>query len=108
MPEEGFFLRSDNFPFARMGVPALSMGMGTDDIDHPQGWTKSKVDEYLKHHYHQPSDNYETVALDLRGALQLAEFIRDVAIAIAQAKRRPEWLPGAEFSRPSSANAPSK
>jgi hypothetical protein len=107
-PEEGFFLRADNFPFARMGVPALYMALGTDDIDHPQGWTKTRVEEYLKQHYHQPSDNYETVVLDLRGALQLAEFTRDVTIAIAQAKRRPEWLPGAEFSRPNTINSPSK
>lgn len=98
-PEEGFFLRADNYPFARMGIPALYMALGTDDVDHPKGWAKTKIDEYLKLHYHQPSDDYETVVLDLRGGLQLAEFTRDVIISIAKAQGRPEWLPGSEFSR---------
>lgn len=105
-PEEGFFLRADNYPFARMGIPALYMALGIDDLDHPKGWAKTKIDEYLKLHYHQPSDNFETVVLDLRGGLQLAEFTRDVVISIAVAQERPEWLPGSEFSRSSATNSP--
>jgi hypothetical protein len=107
-PENGNFFRSDNFPFAKMGIPALNMGLGLDDIDHPPGWTKSKADEYLERHYHQPSDDYATVVLDLRGALQLAEFTRDLIIQVAQAKERPQWLSGSEFSRSDVTIAPGK
>ena len=98
-PEEGFFLRADNYPFARAGIPALYMALGTEDENHPAGWTKVRSDEYLKKHYHKPSDNFDTVVLDLGGALQLAEITRDLIIAVAKAKERPYWIQGSEFSR---------
>ena len=98
-PQEGFFLRADNFPFARAGVPALYLALGTDDVGHPAGWTDGKVKEYMEQHYHRPSDDYETVVFDLAGSRQLALFTRDLTIAVARARSRPKWLPGAEFSR---------
>lgn len=98
-PQEGFFLRADNYPFARAGVPALYMGLGTDTEGRGTAWTDSLVTEYLQKHYHRPSDDYATVAIDLRGARQFAEFLRDVTIAVARDPKRPEWLPGAEFRR---------
>ena len=98
-PAEGFFLRADNYPFARAGVPALYMALGTDAVGHPSGWTDAKAKDYIDHHYHRPSDDYETVAVDLAGSRQLAEFVRDVTIAVARARDRPTWLHGAEFSR---------
>ncbi|MCU0621414.1 MAG: M28 family peptidase [Gemmatimonadales bacterium] len=98
-PQEGFFLRADNYPFARAGVPALYMGLGTDTEGRGTAWTDSLVADYLQRHYHQPSDDYATVAIDLRGAQQFAEFLRDVTVAVARDPKRPEWLPGAEFRR---------
>lgn len=98
-PEEGFFLRADNYPFARAGIPALYMALGTDAVDRPAGWVDAKVKEYLSTHYHRPSDDYATVVVDLRGVVQYAEFVRDVAIAVARAPRRPEWVKGGEFQR---------
>jgi len=99
-PEEGFFLRADNYPFAVAGVPALYMALGTDVAGRPAGWTDARVREYLERHYHRPSDEYDTVVVDLNGARQLAEFVRDVTIAVAGAAERPQWLAGAEFARP--------
>lgn len=98
-PEEGFFLRADNYPFARAGVPALYMALGTDAEGRPAGWVDSKVKEYLNTHYHRPSDDYATVVIDLRGVVQYANFVRDVTIAVARAKGRPEWVKGGEFTR---------
>ncbi|MBC7790752.1 MAG: M28 family peptidase [Anaerolineae bacterium] len=99
-PEEGYFLRADNFPFARAGIPALYMGLGTDAVGKPAGFTDAKVKEYLDVHYHRPSDDYDTVVLDLEGAKQFAEFVRDVTISVANGAERPTWLKGAEFQRP--------
>ncbi len=98
-PTEGFFLRADNFPFAVAGVPSLYMGLGTDGVGQPPGYIDAKVKEYLSTHYHRPSDEYETVALDLNGSRQYAEFVRDVTIAVANAAGRPNWNPGGEFMR---------
>ena len=100
MPQEGFFLRADNFPFARVGVPALYMALGTDAVGRPAGWIDGKNKEYLDQHYHKPSDDYETVVVDLEGSRQLADFIREVTVSVATARERPQWLPGSEFQRP--------
>ena len=80
-------------------MPALYLALGTDDVGHPAGWTDGKVKEYMEQHYHRPSDDYETVVFDLAGSRQLALFTRDLTIAVARARSRPKWLPGAEFSR---------
>jgi len=98
-PQEGFFLRADNYPFARAGVPALYLALGTDAEGRPPGWTDARVKEYLENQYHRPSDDYETVVVDIEGAKQLTEFARDLTIAVARTPGRPTWLPGAEFSR---------
>lgn len=105
-PQEGFFLRADNFPFARAGVPALYVALGTDDATQPTGFTLSKTNEYLQRHYHRPSDDYATVVHDLRGALQFAEFTRDLTIAVARSRERPQWNAGAEFSRSTGGSPP--
>lgn len=99
-PEEGFFLRADNYPFARAGVPSLYMALGTDGEKHGKGWVDAKVKEYLDRHYHRPSDDYATVVLDLDGAKQYADFVRAVATAVASDPARPEWKARAEFARP--------
>jgi len=99
-PEEGFFLRADNYPFARAGVPSLYMALGTDGEKHGKAWVDAKVKEYLAHHYHRPSDDFATVVLDLDGAKQYADFVRAVAIAVASDRAKPEWNPHGEFARP--------
>ena len=98
-PEEGFFLRADNYPFARAGVPSLYMALGTDAVNSSKQHVDSMVKWYLDQHYHKPSDEYATVALDLNGSRQFAEFVRDVTIAVANDPTEPKWLPGAEFQR---------
>jgi len=104
-PQEGFFLRADNFPFARAGIPALYMALGLETEGLPAGATKARADEYLAKHYHRPSDEYDTVVVDMRGSQQYAKFVRDVAIAVANTPERPQWLRGAEFSRAGAAAA---
>jgi hypothetical protein len=99
-PEEGFFLRQDGFVFAEAGVPALYMALGTDAEGRPAGWVDARVKEYLATHYHRPSDDYETVVVDLAGAVQFAEYVREVTIAVARAAGRPTWNRGGEFARP--------
>jgi Zn-dependent M28 family amino/carboxypeptidase len=97
-PQEGFFLRADNYPFARAGIPSLYMALGTDAVDQPPGWTDARVREYLERHYHRPSDDFKTVVVDLAGSLQFANFIRATASALATG-RRPDWNDRTEFSR---------
>ena len=99
-PQEGFYLRQDGFLFAEAGVPSLYMASGTDAEGRPAGWIDQRAKEYLSQHYHRPSDDYETVVVNLAGAVQYAEYVRDVAIAVSRANGRPTWNRGGEFVRP--------
>jgi hypothetical protein len=99
-PQEGFFLRQDGFVFAEAGVPSLYMALGTDAEGRPAGWVDERMKEYLDRHYHRPSDEYDTVVVNLAGVRQYAEYVRDVAIAVARAQARPTWNRGGEFARP--------
>ena len=55
-PDRGFFYRSDQFNFAKIGVPALYLDTGTDFIGKPAGWGKEQHAAYEEKHYHQQSD----------------------------------------------------
>ena len=99
-PQEGFFLRQDGFVFAEAGVPSLYMALGTDAEGRPAGWVDERVKEYLAKHYHRPSDDYETVVVNLEGVVQYAQYVRDVTIAVARMSGRPAWNRGGEFARP--------
>lgn len=97
-PDRGFFYRSDQFNFAKIGVPALYLDTGTDFIGKPQGWGKEQHAEYEEKHYHQQSDeispswNYDGMIEDA----QLLFYVGD-NVANAAAADLPKWLPGDEF-----------
>src|SRR5690606_21583851 len=57
--DRGFFYRSDQFSFAKIGVPAMYLDTGTDFVDRPEGWGKEQVNHYTDVNYHQPSDEYD-------------------------------------------------
>jgi peptidase M28-like protein len=104
-PTEGFFLRADNFPFAVAGIPSLYMALGADAVGADTTAVKTRAHEYLNSQYHQPSDEYDRVVMDMAGSKQFAEFVRDVAIAVANTDARPEWLTGVEFQRAANAGS---
>ena len=58
-PDRGYYYRSDQFSFAKIGVPALYFSEGTDIIGKPAGWGKQQHDEWELKKYHQPSDKLE-------------------------------------------------
>ena len=94
----GSFYRSDHFPFARAGVPALSFKSGLDFVDRPEGWGKEQEDEYNGHRYHQPSDEYAP-GFRYDGTAQQVRVALRVALAVANAPQPPRWLPSSEFQR---------
>jgi len=94
----GSFYRSDHFPFARAGVPALSFKSGLDFVDRPQDWGKEQEDEYNTHRYHQPSDEYSP-SFRYDGMAQQVRVAVRLAVAVANAPQLPRWLPTSEFQR---------
>jgi Zn-dependent M28 family amino/carboxypeptidase len=97
-PEQGMFFRQDHFPFARAGVPALAFDHGLDFEGRPEGWGEQWYEEFIKQHYHQPSDAYRE-GIDYGGAVQQGRVMLRTALLLANAERFPEWYASAEFAR---------
>lgn len=95
-PERGGFYRSDHFPFAKQGVPALDAGGGSDFIGKPADYAATIRKMYTEQHYHQPSDELRP-DWDLAGAVEDLQLYFAVGLNVANADRYPEWRPGTEF-----------
>jgi Zn-dependent M28 family amino/carboxypeptidase len=97
-PDRGHFYRSDQFNFARIGVPAAYLKGGLDFVGHEPGWGKQMVDEYVKVRYHQPSDHLEP-SWNFDGALDDIRLLVVAALRVADAAGVPGWRPGDEFEQ---------
>jgi len=95
-PERGLFYRSDHFSLAKVGIPAVSIGRGTDFIGRTPEWGKQQDEDYTAHRYHQPSDEYKP-NFDLSGAVQLSEIVERFGVSLANAPTVPTWNSDAEF-----------
>jgi Zn-dependent M28 family amino/carboxypeptidase len=95
-PDQGHFYRSDQFSFARAGVPALHFYAGIDVVGRPEGWGRAQHDAWVATHYHQPSDEL-SADWDLAGAVQDARLYFALGNAVAQAQGLPSWVKGDEF-----------
>jgi Zn-dependent M28 family amino/carboxypeptidase len=85
-PEKGFYYRSDQFSFAKHGVPGL----------YTKSMTAEASRKFDETNYHKPSDQYDP-SWDLTGAVQDADAFYQVALRVANADQWPEWKPGTEF-----------
>ncbi len=96
-PDLGYYYRSDQFSFAKIGVPGIYLDGGVEIIGKPDGWGKQQIDAYTTHDYHQPSDEltddwlFDGMVADTRFGL-LATYL------IAQADELQSWNPGDEFA----------
>jgi Zn-dependent M28 family amino/carboxypeptidase len=97
-PEQGSFYRSDHFPFAKVGVPSISLKEGNDYVGRSKEWGEQQFKAYNTAHYHQPSDEYRD-SWDFRGMLQEAEIAMAIGRRIADADQMPRFNPNDEFAR---------
>ena len=95
-PDRGFFYRSDQLNFARIGVPAIYLDNGTDFIDRPADWGREVLEAWTENVYHQVSDEYgEDWNFD--GMVDDVELGLACARAISENPELPAWNPGDEF-----------
>jgi Zn-dependent M28 family amino/carboxypeptidase len=97
-PEQGSFYRSDHFPFAKIGVPSISLKEGEDYIGHLNGWGTEQFKAYNTAHYHQPSDEYSD-SWNFAGMIQEAEIAMDIGLRVANAEALPRFNPNDEFAK---------
>ncbi|RAK59921.1 peptidase M20 [Phenylobacterium hankyongense] len=95
-PEAGHFYRSDHFPFAKRGVPALSFGSGQDLVKGGTAAGKAAAEAYVKDRYHQPADEYDP-NWDFSGMVQEVGLFYDLGRKLADSREWPQWKEGSEF-----------
>ncbi|HEY6643116.1 M28 family peptidase [Povalibacter sp.] len=95
-PDRGSFYRSDQFNFAKIGVPALYTNSGTDFIGKPAGWGREQRENYEKTSYHQPSDQIND-SWNFDGMIEDAQLGFWTGLNVANADAMPTWVPGDEF-----------
>jgi Zn-dependent M28 family amino/carboxypeptidase len=95
-PDRGSFYRSDQFSFARVGVPGLYLGTGTDYIGRPAGWGREQHELFIERDYHQPSDHIRP-EWNFEGMVEDVQLGFAVGVKVANSDQGPAWVPGDEF-----------
>lgn len=96
-PASGGFFRSDHFSFAKLGVPAVFAGGGSDPIDEATAAYKTQMQATMKGCYHNVCDEYRE-DWDLSGALQDLQIYYQVTRTLGNSKDWPGYYQGTEFN----------
>ncbi len=97
-PEAGYFYRSDHFPFAKKGVPAISFDGGNDLADGGVARGMALAEAYTKDRYHQPADEW-SAGWNLTGMVQDLELLQALGLSLANSNAWPNWSADSEFRR---------
>ncbi len=95
-PEKGSFYRSDHFPFAKQGVPALNAGSGVQHLEKGEKWGLAQRANYIREKYHKLSDEYDP-HWDLSGALEDLHMYFKIGWRLSMESTFPNWKEGSEF-----------
>lgn len=95
--EAGLFYRADHFAFAQAGVPALTLGPGTDLLDGGVEAGKAARARYFAERYHQPADEYDD-RWDMRGPTLDTQTVYRLVESIARSADWPQWDADSEFA----------
>jgi Zn-dependent M28 family amino/carboxypeptidase len=93
-PQRNRFVRSDQYSFVKVGIPALAMKVGYE-ANTPEAATAAK---WTAERYHAPSDDLSQ-PIDLSAAGMYVNVVRDVAVRIANRPDRPKWNDTSFFKR---------
>ncbi|WP_330148813.1 M28 family metallopeptidase [Shewanella xiamenensis] len=96
-PASGGFFRSDHFSFAKLGVPAVFAGGGSEPIDVATADYKTQMQATMKGCYHNVCDEYRD-DWDLSGAIQDLEIYYQVTRSLGNSQDWPGYYQGTEFN----------
>jgi len=88
-PQVGAFYRSDHFPLAKMGVPALFAAAGF-------AGASERSRDFVRDRYHQPTDAWDA-SWSMEGAAEDVQLLYGVSRWLAEGRNWPTWTPGNEF-----------
>ena len=98
-PGRGYFFRSDHFPLAKVGIPALSLSEPVDFVSDDPVAARTLNEDYVAERYHQPGDEVQS-AWDYTGAVDDMRFLAELGWRIANAPEMPAYHAGEQFARP--------
>jgi hypothetical protein len=92
-PHRNRFIRSDQYSFIRVGIPALATKIGFE-ADSPE----AKIDgQWFAERYHGVSDSPDQ-PVDLAAVGRYQEFMKRLAVRVANRKEKPRWYDTSVFS----------
>ncbi len=92
MPEENLFMRSDHYSFVQAGVPSVFLMTGFANGG------EAKFRDFLKTHYHQPSDQTD-LPFDWNAAAKFARVNYAIAREMADVDQAPRWYADSPFAK---------
>jgi Zn-dependent M28 family amino/carboxypeptidase len=95
-PEKGSYFRSDHFPFAKQGIPAVYPSAGSDSVEHGREWTLAAREKWVAENYHKTSDEFDA-NWDLSGAVEDLRLLFKVGYRLAMAATFPNWKEGTDY-----------
>jgi Zn-dependent M28 family amino/carboxypeptidase len=98
-PEQGYFFRSDHFPFAKVGVPSVNFQHGERFSPALTGDAAVFFKDYTAKYYHQTTDEYKDW-WDMDAMIQEAELALAIGIKLANAPQMPRYNETDEFAGP--------
>jgi Zn-dependent M28 family amino/carboxypeptidase len=98
-PGNGYFFRSDHFPLAKVGIPALSLSDPMEYTSANPAASKAIKDEYESKRYHQVEDEIQP-NWDYAGAVNDMKFLAELGWRIANAPDMPRYNEDQQFARP--------
>jgi Zn-dependent M28 family amino/carboxypeptidase len=104
-PETGGYFRSDHFNFAKVGIPALYSGSGTDIPGKGKVFGQQLKNEYVSKNYHRPSDEL-TNDWKTDGAIRDLQLLFGVGKRLAFESSWLQWKPTSEFKAVRDKNPP--
>ena len=96
-PQQGFFFRSDHFPFAKVGVPAISLRHGDNFVEPLTGEALTFFRDYTAKYYHQASDEFKPW-WDTAAMVQNAELGLAIGVKLGNASAMPRYKETDEFA----------
>jgi Zn-dependent M28 family amino/carboxypeptidase len=101
VPEQGFFLRSDQAPFARAGVPAMIFRPGFRDAAGAADHNRGLFQRWRGTAYHGVLDKIDQrdPPIDFESGISMARVVYFTALDVANAEQRPTWNPGDVFAQ---------
>jgi len=97
-PQEANFVRSDQYPFVRKGIPSIYIGAGYHAADPVKVDAQKLQLDWIGSIYHSPKDDMSQ-SLDFGVGAMVAKVALETGQTVANRDERPKWNAGDFFAR---------